>query len=139
MFTIIGGGPPFYGETNQETFKKILAVNYEYEEDSWCEITQDCKDMINGLLTKDMKERWSTQQCLDCAWMKDEPKKLRRCSLLPNMKKLMEFNARRKFKSAVKALNFADAINPDFKCELAGQLNDTSIAEIKDHRQPIED
>jgi serine/threonine protein kinase len=141
MFTIIGGAPPFYGNTNQETFKKILAGDFQYDEEFWGEITQDCKDMINGLLTKDMKERWTTQQCLDCAWMHDAPKQLRRCSLMPNMKKLMEFNAKRKMKAAVQAVNFASTLS-GFCENLASQMNDESMAEcrrLNDHRSPIED
>lgn len=142
MFTIIGGAPPFYGESNQATFKKILAVDYEFYEDYWGEITDDCKDMIKGLLTKEMKDRWTVQQCLDCAWMNDAPKKLRRASLLPNMKKLMEFNAKRKMKAAVQALNFATSM-PGFDGDVASAMHDESVVEscrrLNDHRSPIED
>ena len=134
MFTIIGGKPPFWADNNQAVFKKILAGTFEYETDSWEGITQDCKDMINGLLTKDMKERWSTTQCLECDWMKDDPVQLRRTSLLPNMKKLMEFNARRKFKSAVQAINFASTM-PTFATGLAAALHDESRPNLRNTRR----
>jgi len=137
MFSVIGGAPPFYDDTNQGLFKKILKGEFEYDED-WAEITQDCKDMINGLLTKDMKDRWSCDDCLKCAWMRDDPKILRRASLMPNLKKLMEFNARRKFKSAVKALNFATRM-PSFEAGLAGALEDNSRTAVRRTSIQIED
>jgi calcium/calmodulin-dependent protein kinase I len=140
MFTTIGGYPPFYDSNNQGIFRKILKGEFEFKEDSWGDITQDCKDMITGLLTKDMKARWTTQQCLDCAWMYDDPVELRRHSLLPNMKKLMEFSARRKFKGVVTALKFA-MLMPNFEEDSASQLNPDSyhdiISKTKVRRTPV--
>ena len=99
MFTCIGGGrPPTDDNNNQGIFKKVLKGEFEFGEESWGHITQGCKDMIAGLLTKDMKERWTTQQSVACAWMQDDPSLLRRHSLVPNLKQSTEFCAKRKFK-----------------------------------------
>ncbi|CAB9523201.1 MAP kinase-activated protein kinase 2 (Fragment) [Seminavis robusta] len=125
IFTCIGGYPPFYGNNNQETFKKILKGEFEFTEESFGHITQDCQDMITGLLTMDMKDRWSTQQCLDCAWMKDDPKMLKRNSLLPNLKKLAEFSAKRKFKGVVNAVKFARKLS-SFEEVAASSMHDES-------------
>jgi len=107
MFTTIGGYPPFYDGNNQGIFKKILKGEFEYDPQYWGHVSQDCKDMISGLLTMDVDKRWSTQQCCDCQWMKDDPVQLRRTSMMVNVKKLREFNAKRKFKGVVHALQFA--------------------------------
>lgn len=61
---MIGGYPPFFADTNKELFPKILNAQYDYDDDSWAEVHQDCKDMIDGLLTVDATKRWSAQQIL---------------------------------------------------------------------------
>ena len=83
-------------------------------------------NMIKGLLTLNQKERWSTQQVLDCAWMKDDPAMLEPHSLMPNLIKLREFNARSKFKSVVHALKFAKSM-PTFCETKASALSRDSI------------
>jgi len=92
-YTLIGGYPPFFANCNRELFPLILNADYDFDDESWEDVHQDCKDMINGLLTIDPKKRWSAQQVLDCQWMKDDPTELRRTSLMPNQTKLMQFNA----------------------------------------------
>lgn len=82
--------------------------------------------MIKGLLTLNQKERWSTQQVLDCAWMKDDPSILEPHSLMPNLIKLREFNARSKFKSVVHALKFAKSM-PSFCENKAAAMSRDSI------------
>jgi serine/threonine protein kinase len=93
MFTMVGGYPPFFAATNKELFPKILHAKFDYDDDSWGEIHQDCKDMIKGLLSINPQERWSCQQVLECQWMKDDAAELRRVSLLTNQSKLQQFNA----------------------------------------------
>ena len=127
VYTIIGGCPPFYANDNQSIFKQILKGDYDFDDaEMWGHITQDCMDMIKGLLTMDQKERWSTQQVLDCAWMSDDPAMLRRHSLTPNLIKLREFNARSKFKSVVHALKFAKSL-PSFCEDKASEPSRDSI------------
>ena len=98
--------------------------------------------MIKGLLTLDQQKRWSTQQVLDCEWMKDDPVMLKRHSLMPNLIKLREFNARSKFKSVVHALKFAKSL-PSFCEDKASARHRDSIVGMNDElaalAQAVED
>jgi len=48
QYTLIGGIPPFYAASNQETFQKILKAKIEFPDELWGHVSQDCKDMIQG-------------------------------------------------------------------------------------------
>jgi len=47
-FTLIGGYPPFYTESNQKTFQRILKADVKFDDLYWGHVSQDCKDLILG-------------------------------------------------------------------------------------------
>ena len=47
-YTLTGGCPPFYAQTNQETFQKILKANVVFDDHLWGHVHEDCKEMIRG-------------------------------------------------------------------------------------------
>lgn len=108
-FSILAGYPPFYGETNQEVFRKILNVDYSFDETYWANISEEAKDMIRHLLVPNQQERWSVEDALNCEWIKSlegegEEEKNVVSDLSPNKEKLKEYNAKRKMKAAIYAV-----------------------------------
>jgi len=89
-YTLIGGYPPFFADNNRDLFALIMKADYDFEESSWGHVTEDCKELIAGLLQIKQADRWSADQVLDSQWMKDDPKMLMDSSLahnLPNLRR----------------------------------------------------
>ena len=48
----LSGESPFLGDDNQETFQNILQVDYDFDDESFEDISEDAKDFVSGLLVK---------------------------------------------------------------------------------------
>ena len=68
-YVLLCGYPPFYGETNEEIYDKIEAVEYSYSVKDWKNISPAAKDFINKLLVKDTSKRMTPQQALKHHWL----------------------------------------------------------------------
>jgi len=48
----LSGNSPFLSDSNQETFSRILEVDYDFDEEDFEEISLDAKNFIEKLLIK---------------------------------------------------------------------------------------
>jgi len=69
-YILLCGFPPFWGETQGELFDKILSVDYDFPSPEWDPVSAEAKDFIKNLLVKDPAERFTAEQCLAHAWIK---------------------------------------------------------------------
>jgi len=69
-YVLLCGFPPFYGKSQAQLFEKILNADYDFPEPEWTQISAEAKDFINHLLVLDVKQRYSTKQCLEHPWLK---------------------------------------------------------------------
>lgn len=99
-FILLSGLSPFQGETNEETLKNIIAMNYEFNAHYFSLTSSMAKDFIEKLLVKNPNERMTAEECLLHPWIKPITRKQatnrNRSSI--NMKSFKKFNARRKWK-----------------------------------------
>lgn len=51
----LSGLSPFQGETDEETLKNIIAMNYEFEPHHFSRTSSMAKDFIQKLLVKDQR------------------------------------------------------------------------------------
>lgn len=56
-FILLSGSPPFYEEDNFELFEKIKNCDYEFDEDTWKNISSEAKDFVKKILVGDPKVR----------------------------------------------------------------------------------
>lgn len=49
----LSGESPFQGDTDMETLSNVTAAQWDFEEESFSEISQQAKDFISQLLQKD--------------------------------------------------------------------------------------
>ena len=68
LFFIISGKPPFIGENEMEIKKKILSIDYKFN-DSWKNVSDDAKDLISHMLVKE-DNRFTAEQVLQHPWIK---------------------------------------------------------------------
>lgn len=68
LFIMLAGFPPFYGENDIEVFEKVLNLQYDFEDEAWDNISQECKDLISKLLVP-AEERISCRDALIHPWI----------------------------------------------------------------------
>jgi len=116
-YILLGGYPPFYDDDQQQLYRKIKAGQFEFHAEYWENISSEAQDMIKRMLTVNPLDRISAKAALGHPWLTVDGKGLAGHSLAKNLREFTKYNARRKFKSAAKALIAARrlslALRPD--------------------------
>nr|XP_057903137.1 death-associated protein kinase 2 [Doryrhamphus excisus] len=99
-YILLSGLSPFQGDTDEETLKNVLAMNYRLDTQHFSTTSSTAKDFIEKLLVKNPSDRLTAEDCLRHPWIKPITRKQvanrNRSSI--NMKNFKKFNARRKWK-----------------------------------------
>jgi serine/threonine protein kinase len=117
LFLLIGGYPPFQDENHRGLFRKIRAADYIFHETYWEHVSADAKVLISSLMCANPEYRWTAVQALNCDWIQAKDEFLSTRSLTKALEELRKFNARRKLKSAIRAVHWATSATfwkPDF-------------------------
>ncbi|XP_068193291.1 myosin light chain kinase, smooth muscle isoform X2 [Antennarius striatus] len=102
-YILLSGESPFQGNSDVETLALVTAAEWEFDEESFDEITDEAKNFISSLLNKNTRRRMSCEEALAHPWMAAfdsgdlETKNL-------SKEKMKRFLARQKWKKAGKAL-----------------------------------
>uniref|UniRef100_A0A8C1K201 Si:dkey-240h12.4 n=1 Tax=Cyprinus carpio TaxID=7962 RepID=A0A8C1K201_CYPCA len=137
-YILLSGLSPFQGETDEETLRNIVAMNYEFEPHYFSQTTNMAKDFIQKLLVKDQSERMTAEECLVHLWIKPlnrtQIAKRNRSSI--NMKNFKKFNARRKWKMS---FNMVSACNRFCRLQLLCKPHGPEQQELRDCESDQED
>ncbi|XP_015910171.1 myosin light chain kinase, smooth muscle [Parasteatoda tepidariorum] len=100
-YVLLSGLSPFMGDTELETMGNVTKAVFDFEDESFSNISQVAKDFISKLLIKDLTRRMTATQGLKHPWLKKgEPKKDTKL----DKKRLKRFVIRRRWQKAVNAL-----------------------------------
>lgn len=110
VYILLGGYPPFIEQNQRDLFRKIRKGQYEFHEEYWGQVSSDAKELISSLLTVSPARRLSGSEALRNKWMTGDDAKLAGKDLGKNLQEFKRFNAKRKFKGAVKAVMVANKI-----------------------------
>lgn len=112
-YILLSGLSPFQGETDEETLRNIIAMNYQFPEQYFSMTSSVAKDFIQKLLVKIPSDRMTAEECLLHPWIKPvTPKQAanrNRSSI--NMKNFKKFNARRKWKMSYNMVWMCNRLN----------------------------
>lgn len=137
-YILLSGLSPFQGETDEETLRNIVSMNYEFEPHFFSQTTNMAKDFIQKLLVKDQSERMTAEECLIHPWIKPlnrtQIAKRNRSSI--NMKNFKKFNARRKWKMS---FNMVSACNRLCRLQILCKARGTEQQELRDCESDQED
>ncbi|KAL1918409.1 uncharacterized protein VTP21DRAFT_3069 [Calcarisporiella thermophila] len=109
VYAMLCGYTPFWGEDQASLFDAIMEGSFEYEEDYWSEISNEAKDLINRLLTRDPRQRITAREALAHPWIVQETKS--EVNLLANVR--VNFNGRKTLRKAVQAVAAARRLKRD--------------------------
>ncbi|XP_013785970.2 death-associated protein kinase 2-like [Limulus polyphemus] len=68
-YNLLSGISPFLGDSKQETFSNISAVDYYFDDEYFSHVSELAKDFIAKLLVKDPRKRTTVDQCLIHPWI----------------------------------------------------------------------
>ena len=71
-FILLSGTPPFYEEDNFALFEQIKACKYDFEVETWDNVTPEAKDFVSQILVPDPKVRLNCEQMMQHPWMNKE-------------------------------------------------------------------
>ncbi|XP_030645204.1 death-associated protein kinase 2-like [Chanos chanos] len=128
-YILLSGLSPFQGDTDEETLKNIVGMNYEFDERHFSQTSVMAKDFIQKLLVREQSERMTAEDCLIHPWIKplnrSQAAKRNRSSI--NMKNFKKFNAKRKWKMSY---NMVWACNRLTKLQLLCKTPDLGKQEL---------
>jgi len=100
-YVLLSGLSPFMGDNDFETYTNIQKVAYDFDDESFNDISNEAKDFISKLLVKDKDKRLTASQCLDHRWLA-ETKETVKTKI--DTRNLRRFVIRRRWQKAVNAL-----------------------------------
>ncbi|XP_029383776.1 myosin light chain kinase, smooth muscle-like [Echeneis naucrates] len=103
-FILLSGESPFQGNSDPETLALVTAARYEFDEESFEDISFQAKDFITSLLKKDRRCRLSCTEALAHPWMASFTPLNRRPTKSLKKEKMKRFLAKRKWKKTGKAV-----------------------------------
>ncbi|XP_018593893.1 death-associated protein kinase 2 [Scleropages formosus] len=126
-YILLSGISPFQGDTDEETLRNILAMNYEFDDYHFSQTTAMAKDFIQKLLVKDQNERMTAEESLLHPWIKPLNRKqaASRCRSSINMKNFKKFNARRKWKMSYNMVSACNRLcHLQLLCKASAKANE---------------
>jgi serine/threonine protein kinase len=68
-YILLCGFPPFYGNTDQQIFEKILKAQFDFPSPDWDTISSEAKDFVSRILVLDPSKRPTSEECLKHPWI----------------------------------------------------------------------
>jgi calcium-dependent protein kinase len=75
MFIMLSGKPPFGGKNNNEILNNVLHGSYNYEQESWRNISGLAKEFIDALLQRSADLRLTSEEAYNHPWIQQQRKK----------------------------------------------------------------
>jgi serine/threonine protein kinase len=101
MYILVCGYPPFYGEEQSEILAMVKAGELDFPDEEWSNVSQECKDLILKMCNRNSAERPSCKELAEEPWLSGQASS---APLEGATVRLKKWNAKRKFKAAIKAL-----------------------------------
>nr|CAD7601894.1 unnamed protein product [Timema genevievae] len=103
MYIMLCGYEPFWDDAGEIGMcKRVVEGEFEFSSPWWDDISDSAKDLISQLLQLEPSSRPTASEALEHPWVKGETP---RCTNMASVvKRLREFNAKRKFRAATHAV-----------------------------------
>jgi len=75
-YILLSGCSPFLGDDKNETFQNISAVEYEFDEEYFQDVSDLAKDFINKFLVKNQRKRFTIKRSLKHEWITTGPTRI---------------------------------------------------------------
>ncbi|CAM5137438.1 unnamed protein product [Natator depressus] len=103
-YILLSGDSPFQGNSDMETLHNVTAAQWEFDEETFSEISQEAKDFISELLQKDSRCRLPSDQALTHPWLRKTEQSDRKVLSKERMRRFLARQKWQKTGNAVLAL-----------------------------------
>ncbi|CAG2114682.1 unnamed protein product, partial [Medioppia subpectinata] len=69
-YVLLSGLSPFAGENDIETLKNVKTCDWDFDEQKFANVSNEAKDFIRHLLTRNKDKRMTAHECLEHDWLK---------------------------------------------------------------------
>ncbi|XP_063802087.1 myosin light chain kinase 3 isoform X2 [Pseudophryne corroboree] len=98
-YMLLSGLSPFLGESDAETMNYIVNCNWDFDSETFAQVSEEAKDFISRLLVKEKSGRLSAGQCLKHEWLVNMPLKAKKHKVrLKSQILLQKYMAQKKWK-----------------------------------------
>lgn len=71
-YVLLSGLSPFGGANEIETLRNVKACEWDFDEEAFKNISDEAKDFIRKLLTRNKEKRLTAHECLQHPWLKED-------------------------------------------------------------------
>uniref|UniRef100_A0A4W5RSI4 Myosin, light chain kinase 5 n=1 Tax=Hucho hucho TaxID=62062 RepID=A0A4W5RSI4_9TELE len=103
-YILLSGESPFQGNSEAETLALVTGAQWEFDEESFEEITDQAKDFISSLLNKEPRRRISCEEALVHSWIAEPISADPSTTKCLSKEKMKRYLAKQKWKKTGKAL-----------------------------------
>jgi len=114
LYIMLCGFPPFYDEDLKTLYDTIQSGQLDFPAPEWDEISTSAKDLISKMLVTNPLQRLSSAQVLEHPWLRSS-ETVPESHLKQTTTQLKSFNAKRKFRGAVKGVIAINKFNRGFE------------------------
>lgn len=100
LYVFLSGYLPFQGENRQQLASKIKQGAIHFQHSEFKQVSKESMDLIEHMLHKDHKKRYSAQQAMQHPWFKLEQKEINNTLDINILKNLQAFKGQSKLKKA---------------------------------------
>ncbi|EYC10055.1 hypothetical protein Y032_0057g2742 [Ancylostoma ceylanicum] len=68
-YVLLSGLSPFLGDTDEDTLANVSAADWDFDDPSWDDVSDEAKDFICRLMVKDKRRRMTVQDALRHPWI----------------------------------------------------------------------
>ena len=102
LYLLLKGQPPFWNNDQNKLYESITQGAYDFESSGWRTISFEAKSLIRLLLIVNPKRRATAARVLTSRWIRHREKTAPKTHRQNTLESLKKFNARRKFKGAIR-------------------------------------
>ena len=136
MYILLGGYPPFNGNSNSEIYTHIKNSRPSFIEDEWKGISEDAIELIKAMLRKNPSTRITAEQALNYPWFKLYAKQSeieQNKNINKQMNQEMQMNAITKMKNFVKENRLKQAVLQFISTQFNLQREEEKLRDIFKH------
>jgi Ca2+-binding EF-hand superfamily protein len=101
LYILVCGYPPFYGDEQADILAMVKEGVIDFPAEEWGSVSAECKELIQRMCNKDSSQRPTCEELRGEPWLAGAAPSE---ALAGGIIRLKRWNAKRKFKAAIKAL-----------------------------------
>lgn len=70
LYILLSGKFPFGGKNESEYYQRVLTKEAYFPSEEWSSVSEDAKNLVRGMLSKDPTKRLTADECLTHPWLK---------------------------------------------------------------------